>query len=379
MTVYKAPVEDTLFILNDVLNIHRYNNLPGFSDATPDMLSAILEEGAKFTEEVLHPLNAVGDHEGCVRNPDGSVTTPKGFKEAYKAYCEGGWMGLSMDPDYGGQGLPVVLNYAFVEYVTSANLAWGMYPGLAQGAYAALRVHASDELKAIYLPKIASGEWLGTMNLTEPHCGTDLGMLRTKAVPQGDGSYRISGQKIFISAGENDFADNIVHLVLARIEGAPAGVKGISLFVVPKFIPTVDNKPGEKNAVSCGKIEEKMGIHGNATCVMNYDGATGWLIGTENKGLNAMFVMMNEARLGGRHSGTRAVGNRLSERAGLCQGPLAGPLDLRHQGPGEAGRSADRPSRYPPQPHDHEGLQRSRPCLCADGRSQLRHRAPLAG
>ncbi len=207
-------------------------------------------------------------------------------------------MGLSMDPDYGGQGLPVVLNYSFVEYVTSANLAWGMYPGLAQGAYAALRVHANDELKSIYLPKIASGEWLGTMNLTEPHCGTDLGMLRTKAVPQPDGTYKISGQKIFISAGENDLVENIVHLVLARIEGAPAGVKGISLFVVPKFIPTADNKPGDKNAVSCGKIEEKMGIHGNATCVMNYDGATGWLVGTENKGLNAMFVMMNEARLG---------------------------------------------------------------------------------
>ncbi len=298
MTVYKAPVADSLFILNDVLKMEQYGHLEGFADATPDLVAAVLEEGGKLASEVLHPLNAVGDHEGCRLNADGTVTTPTGFKEAYAQYREGGWMGLPLPVEYGGQGLPSVLNVAFLEYVTAANLAWGMYPGLTQGAIAALLTHASDEIKQTYVPKMASGEWLGTMNLTEPHCGTDLGMLRTKAVPQPDGTYKISGQKIFISAGDNDFTANIVHLVLARIEGAPQGTKGISLFVVPKFLPDAKGEPGAKNAVACGKLEEKMGIHGNATCVMNYDGATGWLVGAENKGLAAMFVMMNEARLG---------------------------------------------------------------------------------
>ena len=297
MPTYKAPVEDTLFVLYDVLNMEKYGNLPGFSDASRDIVEAVLGEGAKLCEEVLQPLNAVGDHHGCVRHADGSVTTPPGFKDAYKQYCEGGWMGLAFDPEFGGQGLPYVLNTCIGEYLSSANLAWGMYPGLTQGAMAALYVHASDEIKQTYLPKMTTGEWTGTMNLTEPHCGTDLGMLRTKAVPQGDGSYKITGQKIFISAGEHDMSENIVHLVLARIEGAPAGTKGISLFVVPKFLPTADNKPGARNSLSCGKIEEKMGIHGNSTCVMNYDGATGWLVGKEHQGLPAMFVMMNEARL----------------------------------------------------------------------------------
>ncbi len=298
MPTYKAPVEDTLFLLNDVLHIDRYGNLPGFADASPDVIEAVLGEAAKFSEEVLTPLNRVGDREGCTRHPDGSVTTPAGFKEAFKQLVEGGWIGISVPAEFGGQDLPATLTVAVNELLCSANMAFAMYPGLTQGAIAALLVHAAPELKTKYLPKMVAGEWTGTMNLTEPHCGTDLGLLRTKAVKQGDGSYKITGTKIFISAGEHDLAENIIHLVLARIEGAPAGTKGISLFVVPKFMLVEDGKLGPRNGVSCGSIEEKMGIHGNATCVMNYDGATGWLIGTENRGLNAMFTMMNEARLG---------------------------------------------------------------------------------
>jgi acyl-CoA dehydrogenase len=297
MPVYKAPVDDTLFILNDVLGFERYNNLAGFSDASSDIIEAVLQEGGKFAEEVLFPLNQVGDREGCERLPDGQVKTPTGFKQAFEQYREGGWLGLAADPEYGGQGLPYALHTAVGEFMSSANMALMMYPGLTQGAIAAIQVHGSDEQKQAYLPKMIEGTWTGTMNLTEPHCGTDLGMLRTKAVPKGDGSYRISGQKIFISAGEHDMAENIVHLVLARIEGAPEGTKGISLFIVPKFKLNEAGEPGEKNGVSCGSIEEKMGIHGNSTCVMNYDEAEGYLVGTENRGLNAMFVMMNEARL----------------------------------------------------------------------------------
>ncbi|UDF30981.1 UNVERIFIED_ORG: acyl-CoA dehydrogenase C-terminal domain-containing protein [Roseateles sp. XES5] len=298
MPIYKAPVNDTLFILNDVLSLERYNNLPGFADATGDMLEAIAGEAAKVAEEVLFPVNLSGDQEGCKRNDDATVVTPKGFKEAYDLYRQGGWMGLAVPEEFGGQGLPYVLHTAVGEYMSSANMALTMYPGLTQGAIAAILVHGSEEQKATFIPKLIDGSWTGTMNLTEPHCGTDLGLLRTKAEPQADGTYKISGTKIFISAGEHDMAENIVHLVLARVAGAPEGVKGISLFIVPKFLLNADGTPGARNAVHCVAIEHKMGIHANSTCVMNYDDARGFLIGTENKGLNAMFVMMNEARLG---------------------------------------------------------------------------------
>ena len=298
MPSYSAPVDDTLFILNDVLKYERFNNLPGFADATPDIMEAVLREAGRVAEEVFFPLNQVGDQQGCIRHDDGKVTTPDGFKDAYETYKEGGWMGLGFDPELGGQGLPYTLHTAVSEYFSSANMAFAMYPGLTQGAMAAIHVHGTDEQKATYLPKMVEGIWTGTMNLTEPHCGTDLGLLRTKAVPQDDGSYKISGQKIFISAGDHDMSENIIHLVLARIEGAPEGVKGISLFIVPKFKVGEDGSVGDANGVTCGSIEEKMGIHGNATCVMNYDDATGYLVGEAHKGLKAMFIMMNEARLG---------------------------------------------------------------------------------
>lgn len=298
MPTYKAPVQDTLFVLRDVLGYERYDNLPGFSDAAPDVLEAILGEAAKLAENVIQPTNRLGDIEGCVRHPDGSVTTPAAFKDAWRQYREGGWMALAAPSEYGGQGLPYAVHQAVGEYLVSANMAFMMYPGLTQGAIAALVAHGTDEQKATWLPKLIEGAWTGTMNLTEPHAGTDLGLLRTRAVPADDGSYRISGQKIFISAGEHDLAENIVHLVLARIEGAPSGVKGISLFIVPKLLLGAGGEPATRNAVTCGSIEEKMGIHGNATCVMNYDGATGYLLGEANQGLKAMFTMMNEARLG---------------------------------------------------------------------------------
>ena len=298
MPTYKAPVSDTVFLLSDVFNYSNYANAPGFSEAPIDVVEAVLSEGAKFVEEVVQPLNRVGDIEGCKRRDDGSVTTPKGFKQAYKALVEGGWVGLAGDPAFGGQGLPPFLAVLFSEYAYSANIAFSMYPALTNGAVAALMVHANMELKSRYLPKMTTGEWTGTMCLTEPHCGTDLGLIKTRAVPLSDGSYAITGQKIFISAGEHDLADNIVHLLLARIEGAPAGVKGISLFLAPKYLPDPTGGVGERNGVVCGSIEHKMGIHGNATAVLNFDAAKGWLVGEEHRGLPAMFVMMNGARLG---------------------------------------------------------------------------------
>ncbi|MFJ5486922.1 acyl-CoA dehydrogenase C-terminal domain-containing protein [Hansschlegelia beijingensis] len=298
MPIYRAPVEDTLFLLFDVLGYERHANLPGFADAGRETVEAILAEGARLCERTLLPTNQAGDLAGCTLGPDGSVTTPEGFRGAYRAFAEGGWIGLSAAPEHGGQGLPHLLTAVINEYASSANMAFAMYPGLTQGAIAALTLHGSEEQKRTYLPRMVSGEWTGTMNLTEPHCGTDLGLIRTRATPAGDGSYRITGSKIFISSGEHDLTDNIVHLVLARIDGAPAGTKGISLFVAPKLLVNPDGSLGARNGISCGSIERKMGIHGNATCVMNYDGAAAWLVGEENRGLAAMFTMMNEARLG---------------------------------------------------------------------------------
>ena len=295
---YQPPVRDHAFLLRDVLEIEKYANLPGFADASMDVVDQILEEAGRFTSEVLAPLNAVGDKQGCHWSPDHTVTTPKGFKGAYAQLVAGGWPALGSDVNYGGQGLPHVVNLAFSEMSSSANMAFSMYPGLTHGAYSAILNGGSDAQKSLYVPKLASGQWGGTMNLTEPQCGTDLGLLRTKAVPQADGSYKISGTKIWISGGEQDLTENIVHLVLARIEGAPAGVRGISLFIVPKFIPDTDGNPGQRNSVYCDGLEEKMGIHGNATCVIRHEESVGWLVGEENRGLSLMFVMMNEARIG---------------------------------------------------------------------------------
>lgn len=296
MPVYKAPLEDIKFVLNEVIGAADLATLPGYGEATPELVDTILEEAAKVCEEVLFPLNQSGDAEGCTFE-NGTVKTPSGFKDAYQTFREGGWTGLSCNPTYGGQGLPMLLNFVVNELVCSANMSFGMYPGLSHGAYNAVEKHADDTLKKIYLPKLADGTWTGTMCLTEPQCGTDLGLIRTKAEPLGNGTYKISGTKIFISAGEHDLSDNIIHLVLARLPDAPQGIRGISLFLVPKFIVNPDGSLGQRNLVACGSIEHKMGIKASATCTMNFDGAIGWLVGRPHKGMSAMFTMMNEARL----------------------------------------------------------------------------------
>jgi alkylation response protein AidB-like acyl-CoA dehydrogenase len=300
MAQYTPPLRDMQFVLHEVLNAaDTLKAMPAHAEIDADTINAVLEEGGKFASEVLFPLNQSGDREGCTLDKTThEVKAPTGFREAYAQYVEGGWAALSCDPEYGGQGLPIVVNQCFFEMLNSANQAWTMYPGLSHGAYEALHAHGTDEQKKTYLPKLTSGEWTGTMCLTEPHCGTDLGLLRTKAEPQADGTYRITGQKIFISAGEHDLSDNIVHLVLARLPDAPEGSKGISLFVVPKFIPDASGKPGQRNGVYCAGLEHKMGIHGNATAQIVLDNAVGTLVGQQNKGLAAMFVMMNAARLG---------------------------------------------------------------------------------
>ncbi len=293
MPVYSAPMENIKFILHDVLGSESLTEIPGFEDASADLVDQILEEGAKICENTLFPLNQSGDEEGCTWK-DGEVTTPKGFKEAYDEFTQGGWCGVSADPEFGGMGLPMLVNTVMQEMICSSNFSFGMYPGLSQGAYEALHHFGTQEQKETYLPKLVTGEWSGTMCLTEPHCGTDLGLIRSKADPQDDGSHKITGTKIFISAGEHDLSSNIIHLVLAKLPDAPDGVKGISLFVVPKFLP----EDMSRNGIACGSIEHKMGIHANSTCVMNLEDAKGWLVGEKHKGLKAMFVMMNAARLG---------------------------------------------------------------------------------
>ena len=296
MATYTAPLRDIRFVMHELLDSSSLAGLPGYEQATPELMDAVIEEAGKLARDVLLPLNLSGDAEGCTYE-NGVVRTPKGFKEAYNQLTEGGWTSLACDPAYGGQGMPMLVSTVFEEMVSSANLAFGMYPGLSHGAYRALHAHASDALKSTYLPKLVDGTWSGTMCLTEPQCGTDLGMIRTKAEPADDGSYRITGTKIFISAGEHDLTENIIHLVLAKLPGAPAGTKGISLFVVPKFLPDAEGKAGMRNGLICGSIEHKMGIKASATAVMHFDDAQGWLVGTPHGGMKAMFTMMNAARL----------------------------------------------------------------------------------
>nr|WP_315463774.1 acyl-CoA dehydrogenase C-terminal domain-containing protein [uncultured Rhodoferax sp.] len=300
MPSYTPPIRDMQFVMHEVLKVaDDLKQIPKHADIDADTINAVLEEGGKFAAEVAFPLNISGDTEGCtIDQTTHAVTTPKGFKEAYRQYIDGGWAALACDPEYGGQGLPYVVNGMFYEMLNSANQAWTMYPGLTHGAYAALETHGTPEQKATYLPKMTSGEWTGTMCLTEPHCGTDLGLMRTKAEPQADGTYKITGNKIFISAGEHDMTDNIIHLVLARLPDAPPGIKGVSLFIVPKFHVNADGSLGERNGIYCGGLEHKMGIHGNATCQMVLENAVGTMVGQPNKGMQGMFVMMNAARLG---------------------------------------------------------------------------------
>ena len=347
MPSYTPPLRDMQFVLHEVLNVvDELKMLPPYTDIDADTINAVLEEGGKFCAEVITPINLSGDKEGCqLDKSTHEVTTPKGFKEAYKTYVEGGWAALACDPAYGGQGLPLLVNQFFYEMLNSANQAWTMYPGLSHGAYECLHAHGTDEQKKLYLPKLTSGEWTGTMCLTEPHCGTDLGLLRTKAEPQADGSYKITGGKIFISAGEHTLAENIVHLVLARLPDAPAGSKGISLFIVPKFKVNADGSIGERNGIFCSGLEHKMGIHGNSTCQMTLEDAVGTMVGQPNKGLAAMFVMMNTARLGRGQPEPGPDRGGLPERGGLRQGPPANAFALRRQGAREGRRSHHRAPR----------------------------------
>ena len=338
MASYKAPLRDMRFVLYELLQAdRRLSAIPGWEEVTADLVDPVLDEAAKICEEVLQPLNRVGHEEGC-KFENGVVRTPKGFKEAYDAFVQGGWGSLTCEPDDGGQGLPRTIGQMVQEIACSANLSFATYPGLTMGAYAALHTFASDELKKLYLPKMAAGTWSGTMCLTEPHCGTDLGLMRTRAAPQPDGSYKITGTKIFITAGEQDLTENIIHLVLARITDAPKGIKGVSLFLVPKFLPREDGRPGARNGVACGSIEHKMGLNGSATCVINLDNAVGYLVGERNKGMRAMFRMMNEARL--------AVGIQ-----GLSIGEVAYQGAVAYARDRLQGRALDKP-RYPDKPAD---------------------------
>jgi alkylation response protein AidB-like acyl-CoA dehydrogenase len=338
MPIYNAPTDETLFVLKHVIGVEHYAHLAGYAALDEDTVKSMLEGVGRFASDILAPLNQVGDVHGCVRNADGSVTTPPGFRQAYDAWVDAGWPTLEAAEIYGGMGLPKIISTAVSEYVLAANQGFETYSGLTNAATAAISVSASDALKALYLPKMTTGQWSGTMNLTEPHCGTDLGLLRTRATPAPDGTYKISGTKIFISAGEHDLTENIVHLVLARLPDAPPGVRGISLFLVPKFIPDNQGNPGARNALSCGSIEHKMGIRGSATCTMNYDDATGWLVGAEHRGLSAMFVMMNAARLGVGLQG-------LAQADAAFQNAKAYALDRRQgralTGPAEPDQAAD--------------------------------------
>jgi len=338
MTIYTAPTNETWFVLKSVFGIDRYSHLAGYDVLDDQSLKAVLESVGRFAADVIAPLNQIGDANGCTRHGDGSVTTPPGFKEAYTRWVEAGWPALEGAPEFGGMGLPKIVSTAVSEYVLAANQAFETYSGLTNAAAAALSASASDELKALYLPRMTTGQWSGTMNLTEPQCGTDLGLIRTKAIPDPDGSFSISGTKIFITAGEHDLTENIVHLVLARLPDAPPGTRGISLFLVPKYIPDTDGLPGLRNSLSCGSIEHKMGIRGSATCTMNYDAATGWLVGEPNRGLAAMFVMMNAARLGVGLQG-------LAQAEAAFQNAKAYAIDRRQgralTGPAEPDQTAD--------------------------------------
>lgn len=332
MQVYRAPLKDMRFVLIDLLDAGQLAKLPGFEDATPDAIESVLQEGAKLCEEVLLPLNCSGDEQGCSYE-NGVVRTPPGFKEAFKGFVEGGWLSVSADPAHGGQGLPELINFVFDEMVCSSNLAFANYPLLSKGATALIEVHATPEIKSSYLPRLVEGRWTGTMCLTEPQCGTDLGLIRTRATPTGNGSYRVTGTKIFITAGEHDLSENIIHLVLAKLPDAPSGTRGISLFLVPKFSLRADGTPGPRNGVMCAGIEKKMGIHASATCVINFDEAEGWLIGEPHQGLKCMFTMMNAARLGvglqGLGIGEAAYQSAVAYAKDRRQGrSLKGPVEL---------------------------------------------------